>query len=276
MGPSTLHGARAHTAAIGTPVSAPDEPGAARPLWQQVLEDLERRIASGDIVDRFPTDRELTEHYGVSRHTVREAVRRLRTRGVVDRQRGRGSFLTDAVLVQPLGGLYSLFRAVEEAGLEQRSEVLFRGTEHDEAVAARLQLPPGATLVRIERLRFAGDDPLAVDDTWLPADVGLPLLEVDLTRAALYDLLTDLTEVRITAADERLTPVVPDDELSATLHLDAGEGVLQVDRLAWAGDRPVECRTTLIRGRRFQYVSSWRSGDAAPPTTAFVAAPAGT
>lgn len=257
-------------------MSAPDEPGAARPLWQQVLEDLERRIASGDIVDRFPTDRELTEHYGVSRHTVREAVRRLRTRGVVDRQRGRGSFLTDAVLVQPLGGLYSLFRAVEEAGLEQRSEVLFRGTEHDERVAARLELPPGATLVRIERLRFAGDDPLAVDDTWLPADVGLPLLEVDLTRAALYDLLTDLTEVRITAADERLTPVVPDDELSATLHLDAGEGVLQVDRLAWAGDRPVECRTTLIRGRRFQYVSSWRSGDAAPPTTAFVAAPAGT
>jgi GntR family transcriptional regulator len=259
-------------AAIGPRVSTPPEPGAARPLWQQVLEDLERRIASGDIVDRFPTDRELTEHYGVSRHTVREAVRRLRARGVVDRQRGRGSFLTDAVLVQPLGGLYSLFRAVEEAGLEQRSEVLFRGTEHDGRVAARLELPAGSEMVRIERLRFAGDDPLAVDDTWLPAEVGLPLLEVDLSRAALYDLLTDLTDVRITAADERLTPIIPDDELSATLHLDPGEGVLQVERLAWAGDRPVECRTTLIRGRRFQYVSSWRSGDAAPPTTAFVAA----
>ena len=48
---------------------------AAPPLWQQVLDDLERRIEAGDIVDRFPTDRELTEHYGVSRHTVREAVR---------------------------------------------------------------------------------------------------------------------------------------------------------------------------------------------------------
>ncbi len=245
----------------------------ARPLWQQVLEDLERRIAAGDIVDRFPTDKELTEHYGVSRHTVREAVRRLRARGLVERQRGRGSFLTDAVLVQPLGGLYSLFRAVEAAGLEQRSEVLFRGTEHDPTVAGRLELPAGATLVRIERLRFAGDEPLAVDDTWLPVDVGRPLLDADLTRAALYDLLTELTDVRITAADEQLTPIVPDDELIATLHLDAREGVLQVDRLAWAGERPVECRTTLIRGQRFRYVSSWRSGDAEPPTTAFVAAP---
>ncbi|MFP4043902.1 MAG: GntR family transcriptional regulator, partial [Rhodosalinus sp.] len=215
---------------IGAAVSTPGEPTPAQPLWQQVLDDLERRIATGDIVDRFPTDRELTEHYGVSRHTVREAVRRLRTRGVVDRQRGRGSFLTDAVLVQPLGGLYSLFRAVEEAGLEQRSEVLFRGTAQDERVAERLELERGADLVRIERLRFAGDAPLAVDDTWLPADVGLPLLGADLSRAALYDLLTELTEVRITAADERLTPIVPDAELAATLHLDAGEGVLQVDR----------------------------------------------
>ncbi|MFU8839588.1 MAG: GntR family transcriptional regulator [Nitriliruptoraceae bacterium] len=245
----------------------------ARPLWQQVLDDLERRITAGDIVDRFPTDKELTEQYGVSRHTVREAVRRLRARGLVDRQRGRGSFLTDAVLVQPLGGLYSLFRAVEEAGLEQRSEVLFRGTEQRARAAARLELPPDATLVRIERLRFAGGEPLAVDDTWLPEDLGRPLLEADLTRAALYDLLFELTDVRFTAAEEQLTPIVPDDDLIATLHLDAHEGVLQVDRLAWAGERPVECRTTLIRGQRFRYVSNWRSGDATPPTSAFVAVP---
>lgn len=243
---------------------------AARPLWQQVLDDLERRIAAGDIVDRFPTDKELTEHYDVSRHTVREAVRRLRARGIVDRHRGRGSFLTEAVLVQPLGGLYSLFRAVEDAGLEQRSEVLFRGTDHDPTVAARLELPPDAPLVRIERLRFAGGEPLAVDDAWLPTDLGRPLLDADLTRAALYDLLSELTDVRITAADERLTPIVPDDGLAATLHLDAREGVLQVDRLTWADGRPVECRTTLIRGQRFQYVSSWRSDDAGPPTTAFL------
>ena len=50
----------------------------ADPKWRQVLEDLERRLADGEIADRFPTDRELVEHYGVSRHTVREAVRHLR------------------------------------------------------------------------------------------------------------------------------------------------------------------------------------------------------
>ncbi len=251
-------------------MSASERTSASRPLWQQVLNDLERRIASGDIVDRFPTDKELTEEYGVSRHTVREAVQRLRARGLVDRHRGRGSFLTDGVLTQPLGGLYSLFRAVEEAGLEQRSEVLYLGVDHDPEIAARLGLPPKAELVRLERIRFAGGEPLAVDDAWLPADIGRQVLDVDFTRAALYDVLQELSAVQLTSADETLTPVVPDAELATLLQLDEGEALLRVDRLARSGQRPVEYRTTLIRGQRFRYTSSWRSEEGPAPTTAFV------
>ncbi len=241
-----------------------------RPLWQQVLDDLERRIASGDIVDRFPTDKELTEQYGVSRHTVREAVQRLRARGLVDRHRGRGSFLTEGVLTQPLGGLYSLFRAVEEAGLEQRSRVLYLGIDHDRDIAARLQLPPEAELVRLERVRFAGSEPLAVDDTWLPADIGRQVLDVDFTRTALYDVLAELSAVHLTAADETLTPMVPDAQLAALLQLEEGEALLRVERLARSGRRPVEYRNTLIRGQRFRYTSSWRADEGPAPTTAFV------
>lgn len=251
-------------------MSESERASTSRPLWQQVLDDLERRIASGDIVDRFPTDKELTEQYGVSRHTVREAVQRLRTRGLVDRHRGRGSFLTEGVLTQPLGGLYSLFRAVEEAGLEQRSRVLYLGVDHDPDIAARLQLPPEAELVRLERVRFAGSEPLAVDDTWLPADIGRQVLDVDFTRTALYDVLQELSAVHLTAADETLTPMVPDAQLAALLQLEEGEALLRVERLARSGRRPVEYRTTLIRGQRFRYTSSWRADEGPAPTTAFV------
>ncbi|MEX1164203.1 MAG: GntR family transcriptional regulator [Nitriliruptor sp.] len=233
------------------------------PLWQQVLSDLERRIASGDIVDRFPTDRELTEHYGVSRHTAREAVRRLRARGLVDRHRGRGSFLNDGRLTQPLGGLYSLYRAVEDQGLTQRSEVLALEPDRDADAATRLGLPPRAELVRVERLRFAGDEPLALDSVWLPADVGRHLLDVDLTRTALYDELRERAGIRITAATETLEPLVPDADARNLLQLDEGEALLRVRRLGSSGDRPVECRVTLIRGQRFLYSSSWSVDDPA-------------
>jgi GntR family transcriptional regulator len=242
---------------------------AARPLWQQVLEDLERRIDVGDIVDRFPTDRELTEHYGVSRHTVREAVRRLRARGLVDRHRGRGSFLNEARLTQPLGSLYSLFRAVEEQGLEQRSEVIALERTRDADAAARLGLPPKAELVRIERLRFAGGEPLALDSVWLPVDVGRHLLDVDLTRTALYDELQQRAGIRITSADETLEPLIPDADARALLHLDDNEALLRVRRLGRHGDRAVECRMTLIRGQRFLYTSSWQLDEGSGPTTSF-------
>jgi GntR family transcriptional regulator len=227
------------------------------PLWQQVLSDLEQRIASGDIVDRFPTDRELTEHYGVSRHTAREAVRRLRARGLVDRQRGRGSFLSDGRLTQPLGGLYSLYRAVEDRGLTQRSEVLALERTRDDEAASRLGLPPRAELVRLERLRFADDEPLAIDSVWLPADVGRHLLDVDLTQTALYDELRERAGVTITEATETLEPIIPDADSRALLQLDDDEALLRVRRLGSSGGRPVECRLTLIRGQRFLYTSSW-------------------
>jgi GntR family transcriptional regulator len=248
-------------------VVGPEAPS--RPLWQQVLEDLERRIADGDIVDRFPTDKELTEQYGVSRHTVREAVRRLRARGLVDRHRGRGSFLNETRLTQPLGGIYSLFRAVEERGLEQRSEVLALEVARDAAVAARLGLPPRTELVRLERIRYAGGEPLALDSVWLPRDIGKHVLEVDFTHTALYDELLQRAGVRITAVDETLEPVVPDDDARELLHLDDGEALLRVQRLGTSDSRPVECRVTLIRGQRFLYTSSWRADGEPGPTTSF-------
>jgi GntR family transcriptional regulator len=245
-----------------------DRDSASPPLWQQVLTDLERRIVAGDISGRFPTDKELTEQYGVSRHTVREAVRRLRARGLVERHRGRGSFINDPQLAQPLGGIYSLFRAVEERGLEQRSEVLALDTRRDPDAATRLGLPPRSELVRLDRLRYADDQPLALDSVWLPADVGRPLLDVDFTRTALYDELRDRVGVAITAVDETLEPVVPDDELRELLELDDDEALFRVRRLGRSGDRPIECRLTLIRGRRFVYTSSWRGAGQPPAASA--------
>lgn len=237
-----------------------------RPLWQQILEDLEARIDRGEIVDRFPTDRELTERYGVSRYTVREAVRRLRARGLVDRHRGRGSFLNERQLRQPLGSLYSLFRAVEEQGLEQRSEVLRFAEVTDADAAAQLHLDADEPVVRLERLRLADGGPLALDRVTLPAEVGRPLLGLDFSHTALYDELA-ATGVRITAVEETLEPVVPDDDARELLQLDADEALFRVVRLGWSGPRPVECRLTLVRGRRFVYTSSWRADEVSGPGT---------
>lgn len=229
-----------------------------RPKWQVVLDDLEARMASGEITERFPTDKELVEHYGVSRHTVREAVRRLRARGLVERHRGRGSFVRADRMEQPVGSLYSLFQEVERRGSEQRSDVLSFDARADADAARQLGLPRETELVHLSRLRYADDEPLALDDVWLPADLARPLLGADMTRTALYDELSARVGVQIDATEELIEPVVPEPECRDLLRLDDGEAVFRIERRGFASGRLVEWRITLIRGSRFSFVSTWR------------------
>lgn len=239
------------------------------PLWAQVLEDLRRRLDGGEFATQFPTDNDLIDHYGVSRHTVREAVRRLQDEGVVNRERGRGTFVTAPAIERTWGTgvVYSLFRSVESQGYEQRSEVLDLSETTDDAVADRLALAPGAPLVRLERLRLVDGKPLAHDVVWLPASVARPLLDVDFTHTALYDELAARCGVRPTAGSERVHAVVPDRALGDLLGLGPRQAAFAMERTSHARDEPVEWRETVVRGDRYSFVATW-SGSGRRVTTA--------
>ena len=99
------------------------------PLWRQLHQDLLRRLAAGDFELGFPGEVELQREYSVSRHTVREALRRIREAGLVESGRGRSPKVRTTAIEQPLGGLYSLYRQVEELGLEPVSYTHLRAHE---------------------------------------------------------------------------------------------------------------------------------------------------
>lgn len=233
------------------------------PLWAQVESDLRRRLSNGEFGDgAFPTDLELTSEYGVSRHTVREAVRRLTADGIVTRERGRGTTVNTSDFEQPLGTLYSLFRSVEEAGFAQTSRVLDVGVGVDERAAAVLGLELNADLFYLARLRFADEVPLAVDRTWLPADIARPLLDVDWAHTALYDELGRIGAPVPTDGLEWLTPIIPTPRDAELLELKGLAAVFHLQRLGRADGRPIEHRITLMRGDRFRYVSEWSASNA--------------
>lgn len=224
----------------------------ALPLWAQLRDDLVERIAAGEFADGFPGEHALTAAYGLSRHTVREALRHLRADGVLIAERGRATRLADVpVIEQPLGALYSLFAAVEATGLTQHSVVRALEIRTDPAVAATLEMGPEAPLVYLERLRMAGDLPLARDSAWLPAELAEPLLEASFTHTALYIELDTRCGIRLTGGREDVTAVVPEPADAALLDLDERSAALSIRRLSFMGERPVELRHTVIRGDRF-------------------------
>ncbi len=227
------------------------------PLWAQIEADLRRRLRSGAFDDRFPGEHELVAEYEVSRHTVRDALRRLRAEGVLDSGRGRGTWVRKARIEQPLGALYSLFRSVEAMGLVQRSVVRALEVTVDARIADRLQRPAETELVYLERLRLADGEPLALDRAWLPRSVAGPLLEADFSHAGLYDKLADLTGTRLTGGSEVITAAVPTAATRRLLKIPAATAVMEVARLGCLQERPVEWRETYIRGDRFSVTAQW-------------------
>lgn len=230
---------------------------AATPLWMQLESDLRRRLAAGGFEDTFPGEHELAEQYQVSRHTVREALRRMRSTGVVDSTRGRGSALGHNAIEQPMGALYSLFRSVESTGAEQRNRIRVLEVRTDAQVAARLDYPEATEFVFIERLRLADSEPLALDRSWLPLSIARPLLDGDFEHTSLYGELTRLTGVRLTGGRETIRALVADPATRRLLGLRAGTAVLAVERIGCLGGQPVEFRASLIRGDRFTLTTQW-------------------
>jgi GntR family transcriptional regulator len=231
------------------------------PLWAQLTDDLRRRMDRGDFAEAFPSEMALVEEYAISRNTVREALRRLRSDGVVVSGRGRRPRLGGRVAIrQPLGALYSLHGAIEAAGLTPHSVVRAQEVRHDEAVAARLGLPSEAALVYLERLRLADDEPLAIDRAWFPLDVAEPLLGVDLSNVGFYDELASRTGVRLTGGHEQLQAVVPSRAERGLLRLPAGVAAFAIDRLGLVLARPVEWRHSVVRGDRFSVHAEFDAG----------------
>jgi GntR family transcriptional regulator len=238
----------------------PLDRGSPMPLWAQLETDLLRRLEAREFDDGFPTDLDLTESYGVSRHTVREAVRHLNKTGVLKRERGKGTVVNRSEFEQSLGTLYSLFQSIESTGVKQTSEVIRLEVVTDSIAALHLELEEETELVLLERLRLAGGNPLAVDRAWLPLDLASSLLDVDWSHTALYAELAKMGAPVPNQGWERLTPVIPSSADRARLGLRKSDAAFFLERVGCRDGSPIEWRTTTIRGDRYRFVSNWAAG----------------
>lgn len=230
------------------------------PLWAQLAAVLRRRLGAGEYVDRFPTEMDLTAEFDVSRATVREAIRRLKDEGLLDARRGSGTFVIRRQLDQVLIGLPSLAREIVAAGLVEESHVLrLAEGPADGVAAAALGIDEGATVIWVERIRTADGRPLAIDRSALalPEEARDAFLAADLGRGSLYDALAARCSIQVTGAREQVRAVTCNPDERDLLGLDETAGVLEVERVTYAGSAAVEWRLSRLRGVAYALGASW-------------------
>lgn len=212
------------------------------PLYFQVSRQIEAAIDSGDLApgDRLENEISLADRWGLSRPTMRRAIQELVDRGLLVRRRGIGTQVVHARVKRPMD-LTSLFDDLARSGQRPATRVLAREVVGAPApVAERLGVPADADVLRLERLRSARDEPLAVLRNWLPVDLAPALTAAALEARGLYELMRG-TGVHLRIATQRITARGATAPEARLLGVRKGAPVLTMERVAYDGSgRAVE------------------------------------
>lgn len=150
----------------------------ATPLYLQIADELRRNIEESvfNVGDQLPTELELSKRFGVHRHTLRRAVDVLRQEGIVDVERGRGTFVV-APIALPIGKRVRFNEALKAQSLTPIREVLrIVDIKANPKLAKQLEIDLGASVILLERLYIVDDLPIDVSSSHFPGQRFLGLM----------------------------------------------------------------------------------------------------
>jgi GntR family transcriptional regulator len=209
-------------------------------------EELARRIETGEWLpsDRLPSEPALAASMGVSRATLRDALRSLEEDGFVTRVHGSGTFVTHRPrLKNNLDVNFGVTDLIRSMGMRPGTEQprAFRAAATEEE-ARLLAVRGGSALRCLERVRTADGQPVVLSVDLIPEDrlAGRPDLLEGLGDGSVYHLLEWELGVVIRQGVASIRPANADDRLAARLRVPAGTLLLYLQQVDYDLDgRPV-------------------------------------
>lgn len=226
------------------------------PLYHQIYDALRQQIEDGVYLpgDQIPTEAELSASFGVSRITVKQAIKKLVQESMLYRKQGKGTFVCQPKVNRKLNRLISFNDEMLQKGMVPRAKVL-----EVEVITARrllaeaLHIPEGEKVVRIRRLRTVDDEVMAVQTSHVPASLVPGLIEkTERLSGSLYRVLREDYGCSPAYGKESYSAVVLDGSDAEVLGVPDGTPAFAAKRIAYLQDgRPIEYVESLLRGDRY-------------------------
>ncbi len=227
------------------------------PLHYQIKQQIRDLIDSNTWQHgmQIPTELELCESFGVSRTTIRQALQTLVNDGLLERHRGKGTFVCRPKLEQPMTNVYSLHRFLLSRGLTPETRVLeLKHAIARSHTASSLRVDAGAPVWKLTRLRLGSGRPMAIDTSWLPTSIWPQFDLQDLEGRSLYDILFTRHGRRVKRAQEVWEPVLLDSYEAEILESKQGSPAFLIERTTYdEADTPVEFTKTIVPGDRMRF-----------------------
>lgn len=229
------------------------------PIYLQIEEQIRQQIEE-DILqpdESIPAERVIAQKYDVSRMTVRQALNNLVNDGYLYRQKGKGTFVSRKKLVQRLQGLTSFTEDMKERGFEPSNHLIrFEVIAAPARIANELALTEHSPVFEIKRVRLADGKPMALETTYIPANLAKGLTE-DIIQKSFYDFVENDLQLTINEAKQELEAAIAADEEVHYLEVEEGAPILHIKRLSYLKDgTPFELVKSAYRADRYKFIHS--------------------
>ncbi|MFC5109928.1 GntR family transcriptional regulator [Kibdelosporangium philippinense] len=214
----------------------------------RLVADVIRQQILRGTYSALPDERSLGEEFNASRNTIRDALDLLRADGLIERQPGVGTVVVGRKYAHGLDRLMGLAETLHEHGTITNEVRTATVIDAPATVAQRLEC---VRAVYIERLRMLNDLPLSLDLTYLPVDIGEPLLAEDLRNRDIFGLIEQVHGQPLGVAEIGMEAVNADPHSAMILQVPRGSALLLVERLSHFGcGRPIDLEFIRFRGDR--------------------------
>ncbi|ULT56554.1 GntR family transcriptional regulator [Neobacillus drentensis] len=227
------------------------------PLYRQLKKAIQAAILNDTYQqgEKIPTEPELSEQYNVSRITVRKAVEELVKEGYLVKQQGKGTFVSLPKIDRKIEHVMGFTAACQANGFTSHSEVTKTEVMKGDAdLRKALQLEKDEKVLYIQRKRFAGDNPLMLENNYYPYNRYSFLVDETLD-GSLYDLLREKYEIFPTQSGKTTLEIaLADEEQAQLLETSIGKPLFFMNAVIYdQHGRPVHAGKQYIIGDRYQF-----------------------
>ncbi len=225
-------------------------------LYVQLYKILKGRIETGEwaVASQIPTEEELCKNYDVSKATVRLAIAELARQGYVKRQQGKGTFVCKRIIPEGLTMLTSFKELMLEAGVPFSTKVLAQTVLMPvDDLDIKLDITEDKHLIYIKRLRLIDNDPILLQETYMPHHICPLTLEEDLENNSLLDILEKKCGVKITSVQDYIGIAYLNDEEGRLLDMKGGDAAMLLEQLFYSGENKIKYTRSIKRPDRFKF-----------------------
>lgn len=230
------------------------------PLSQQLYEILRDLIIKGNYKPGTPffTENEISEKYGVSRTTVREATNQLVYEGFLQRERGKGTVIVRSNIHVSSGELIPFSEQIRNRGMEPSSLFIEMVVlEPTWLIKNILQINKNDKVIKFTRVRLADKEPLAIHISYLPYSSCSSLLtnKYEWGKESLTAVL-DKLGLKMVRANQRVYATVANEYQANLLKIHRGDPLLCLEQICFLENNvPIEYVEIFNRGDRWDIIS---------------------